>query len=76
MTTTGDSPTVQGVSATVGTITRADGTKQVTLDGRPVYTYSGDSGAGAVSGQGFKGIWWAVTPSGAEVTGAPASTGY
>jgi predicted lipoprotein with Yx(FWY)xxD motif len=76
VTTTAGSPTVEGVSATVGTITRADGTKQVTLDGRPLYTYSGDSGAGAVSGQGVKGIWWAVTPSGSEVTAAPARTGY
>jgi predicted lipoprotein with Yx(FWY)xxD motif len=76
VTTTSAGPTAEGVSATIGTITRADGTKQVTLDGRPVYTYSGDSGAGAVSGQGVKGIWWAVTPSGSEVTAAPARTGY
>jgi predicted lipoprotein with Yx(FWY)xxD motif len=76
VTTTSGSPTAAGVSAKLGTITRADGTKQITLDGRPLYTYAGDSGAGAVSGQGVKGIWWAVTPSGSEVTAAPAKTGY
>jgi predicted lipoprotein with Yx(FWY)xxD motif len=76
VTTTSSSPTAAGVSATLGTITRPDGTKQVTLDGRPLYTYAGDSGAGAVSGQGVKGIWWALTPAGAEVTDAPAPAGY
>ena len=76
VTTTSASPTVQGVSAKLGAITRSDGTKQITLGGRPLYTYAGDSGAGSVSGQGVKGIWWAVTPSGAEVTQAPVSTGY
>jgi predicted lipoprotein with Yx(FWY)xxD motif len=64
------------VTGTIGTITRSDGTKQVTLDGRPLYTYSGDTGAGTVTGQGVKGIWWAVSPSGAEVTTAPSVAGY
>ncbi|WP_051452103.1 COG4315 family predicted lipoprotein [Actinospica robiniae] len=60
-------PTVTGVSQSlVGEITRSDGTKQLTLDGWPLYTYAGDTGAGAVSGQGVGGIWWAVTPSGAK----------
>jgi predicted lipoprotein with Yx(FWY)xxD motif len=76
VTTTSSSPTAAGVSAKLGTITRSDGSKQITLDGRPLYTYAGDSGAGAVSGQGVKGIWWAVTPGGAEVTAAPAPAGY
>jgi predicted lipoprotein with Yx(FWY)xxD motif len=76
VTTTSSTPTGAGVSGKLGTITRSDGSKQLTLDGRPLYTYAGDSGAGAVSGQGVKGIWWAVTPSGAEITEAPVSTGY
>jgi predicted lipoprotein with Yx(FWY)xxD motif len=76
VTTTSSSPTGTGVSGKLGTIARSDGSKQITLDGRPLYTYAGDSGAGAVSGQGVKGIWWAVTPAGAEITGPPVSTGY
>lgn len=78
VTTTSATPTGMGVSGKLGTITRADGSKQITLDGRPLYTYAGDSGAGAVSGQGVKGIWWAVTPAGAEISGSqsPAYTGY
>jgi predicted lipoprotein with Yx(FWY)xxD motif len=76
VTATGSSPTAAGVSAKLGTITREDGTKQITLDGRPLYTYAGDSGSGAVSGQGFKGIWWVVSPAGAEITGSSTSRGY
>jgi predicted lipoprotein with Yx(FWY)xxD motif len=74
---TGGSSSVTGVSGTVGTITRDDGTKQVTLDGRPLYTYSGDAAAGDVAGQGFMGIWWVVAPDGSEMSaGASSSSGY
>lgn len=76
VTTSSTRPTVAGLTARVGTISRPDGTRQITLDGRPIYTYSGDSGAGAVAGQGVTRVWWAVTPAGAEITTAPASTGY
>jgi predicted lipoprotein with Yx(FWY)xxD motif len=62
-------PQVSGVSASlVGEITRPDGTKQVTLAGWPLYTYAGDSGPGATSGQGSGGSWWAVTPAGAKAS--------
>ena len=40
------SPTVDGVTGQVGTITRDDGSKQVTLDGLPLYLYAGDAKAG------------------------------
>jgi predicted lipoprotein with Yx(FWY)xxD motif len=67
------SPAVDGVTGDVGTITRDDGSKQVTLAGMPLYTYEHDSQAGDVNGQGFKGIWWVVAPDGAKVTAAPSS---
>jgi predicted lipoprotein with Yx(FWY)xxD motif len=68
-------PQVTGVSSSlVGEITRSDGTKQVTLDGWPLYTYAGDSGAGAISGQGQGGSWWAVTPTGAKAAASGAKT--
>jgi predicted lipoprotein with Yx(FWY)xxD motif len=75
--TASGTPTVSGVTGTVGTITRDDGTKQVTLNGRPLYTFSGDSAAGDTTGQGYMGIWWAVGTDGAEMSASPSSsTGY
>ncbi|GAB2463599.1 hypothetical protein [Xylanimonas ulmi] len=65
-------PQVQGVTAEVGTITGTDGMLQVTLDGRPLYTYAGDGAPGDVTGQGLDDVWWAVAPDGVEVTEAPA----
>jgi predicted lipoprotein with Yx(FWY)xxD motif len=64
------------VSSDLGTITRSDGTKQVTYDGHPLYYFAGDSGAGQANGQGsdsFGAKWWLVAPSGASVTGSVAS---
>jgi predicted lipoprotein with Yx(FWY)xxD motif len=60
----------------LGTITRSDGTKQVTYDGHPLYFFSGDSGAGQANGQGSDGFgakWWLVSPSGTDVTGSVSS---
>jgi predicted lipoprotein with Yx(FWY)xxD motif len=57
----------------LGTITRSDGTKQVTYDGHPLYYFVGDSGPDQTSGQGsdnFGAKWWLVAPSGAEITAA------
>jgi predicted lipoprotein with Yx(FWY)xxD motif len=55
----------------LGTITRSDGTKQVTYDGHPLYYFVGDSAAGQTNGQAsdnFGAKWWLVAPSGAEIT--------
>jgi predicted lipoprotein with Yx(FWY)xxD motif len=63
-------------SSDLGTITRPDGTKQVTYDGRPLYFFAGDSGPGMASGQGNDGFgakWWLVSPSGSDVTAAVSS---
>lgn len=40
--------------------TNANG-KQVEYNGHPLYSYSGDSAPGQTNGQGFGGIWFAVT---------------
>jgi predicted lipoprotein with Yx(FWY)xxD motif len=60
-------PSVQGVTGTVGTITGIDGKPQVTLDGRPLYTYALDTKAGDTTGQGYGGVWWVVSPDGKEI---------
>jgi predicted lipoprotein with Yx(FWY)xxD motif len=57
----------------LGTITRSDGTKQVTYDGHPLYYFVGDSAPDQTAGQGsdaFGAKWWLVAPSGAQITGA------
>ncbi len=74
VTTTSSSPTVTGVTGTVGTIAGPGGTQQLTIDGLPVYTYAGDSKAGDVTGQGSGGIWWAVNPDGSELTDADSTS--
>jgi predicted lipoprotein with Yx(FWY)xxD motif len=54
------------VAGHLGTIDRPDGSLQVTFDGMPLYTYSGDSGPGQAKGQGIGGVWFAVSTSGAS----------
>jgi len=52
-----------GVNASeVGTITRADGTLQVTYNDHPLYFYSGDTTSGEFNGQGVGGVWYVVAP--------------
>jgi len=72
-----------GVTASMlSTTTRSDGSKQVTYNGHPLYTYIGDQSAGDVNGQGlnfFGGEWYVVTPAGnanTTSTGSSSSTGY
>jgi predicted lipoprotein with Yx(FWY)xxD motif len=64
-------PSVTGVTGTVGTITGTDGKLQVTLDGLPLYTFASDTAAGDVKGQGVGGIWWVVAPDGSKIATAP-----
>ena len=56
-----------GVSGTLGTIKRSDGTTQVTYDGHPLYTYVGDTAPGQAFGNGLDlngGFWHEVTVPG------------
>ncbi|WP_448625950.1 COG4315 family predicted lipoprotein [Geodermatophilus sp. URMC 64] len=69
-----DSPEVDGVTGTVGTITRDDGTTQVTLNGLPLYTWVKDRKPGDVTGQGVQGVWWVVAPDGTKITDEGASS--
>ena len=53
----------------LSTIARADGTKQLTYDGRPLYLFVRDQAGSAPKGQAIKkfgGEWFLVTPSGAK----------
>ena len=60
-----------GVTGKLGSITRDDGTRQLTINGWPLYTYAGDTKAGMTSGQGSSGSgakWWVVSPAGKKIT--------
>jgi predicted lipoprotein with Yx(FWY)xxD motif len=60
----------------LGTITRSDGTKQVTYKGHPLYYFADDSGPGMSTGQGsneFGAKWWLVGPTGSDVTTSVSS---
>jgi predicted lipoprotein with Yx(FWY)xxD motif len=69
VTTDAAAPRLTGVTGTVGTIATADGGRQVTLNGWPLYYYAGDGKAGDTTGQGVGGVWWVLTPAGERVTG-------
>ena len=63
-----------GVTGTLSTITRSDGSTQATYDGHPLYTYVGDKSPGQATGNGKNlsgGLWWEMTVSGS--TPAPAA---
>jgi predicted lipoprotein with Yx(FWY)xxD motif len=64
-----------GVTGTLGTITRSDGTTQATYDGHPLYTYAADT-PGTAKGNGLNlsgGLWYEMTVSGATPAAAGAS---
>jgi predicted lipoprotein with Yx(FWY)xxD motif len=71
LTTKGRSRAGSGVSARkLATTKRADGSRQVTYAGHPLYTFAADSKAGQTNGQGvnaFGAKWSAVRASGARV---------
>jgi predicted lipoprotein with Yx(FWY)xxD motif len=71
VTTTAAATTAGGaVTADLGTITRSDGTTQVTYKGHPLYFYVKDGDDGDAYGQGVHGFgadWYVLKPSGAKV---------
>jgi predicted lipoprotein with Yx(FWY)xxD motif len=48
----------------VGSITRADGTKQLTLNGWPMYRYAKDTKVCQTNGEGVGGTWFVAAPDG------------
>jgi predicted lipoprotein with Yx(FWY)xxD motif len=67
----GDPVAGEGVDASLlGTITRDDGTTQVTYNGWPLYLFEEDTAAGDTNGQGideFGGLWYLVSPTGEAI---------
>lgn len=71
VTTSSSASATAGASAAgLGTITRSDGTKQVTYEGHPLYYFQGDKDSGDAYGQGvssFGSDWYVLAPSGQKV---------
>ena len=51
-----------GVDGTLTTITRDDGSTQVTYNDAPLYSYNGDTAAGQTNGHGIAGVWYLAEP--------------
>lgn len=68
LTVTGQPVAGAGVDASLlGTLTRADGSTQVTYNGHPLYHYKGDYAPGDENGRGVGGVWYVVSASGDAV---------
>ncbi|HEY4024313.1 MAG TPA: hypothetical protein VGM75_36895 [Pseudonocardiaceae bacterium] len=73
-----------GVTGTIATVQRPDGSRQVTFSGKPLYTFSFDHGAGHVTGNGqqdsFAGTnftWHSALASGqTPAPGNSSGSGY
>ncbi|MFD2082107.1 COG4315 family predicted lipoprotein [Actinopolymorpha cephalotaxi] len=72
---------VAGVNGTFGVVRRPDRTRQLALDGRPLYRYAADRVDGSVGGNGskvdFDGrkyTWWVVTTLGTVPSQTPTPT--
>jgi predicted lipoprotein with Yx(FWY)xxD motif len=60
---TGDLVAGPGVTGKLGSITRADGTKQVTYNGMPLYYWASDAKPGDMTGQAVGGVWFLMSPT-------------
>jgi predicted lipoprotein with Yx(FWY)xxD motif len=70
----GEEPTGgDDVTAELGTITRDDGSLQVTVNGLPLYYFAADQAAGDVNGQNVGGVWFVVGPDGEMIEGTAAA---
>lgn len=62
------SPTAgTGISGTLTTVARPDGTMQLKLGDWPLYRYAGDAAAGDTNGQGTGSVWYVVGADGQPI---------
>jgi predicted lipoprotein with Yx(FWY)xxD motif len=62
----------------LSTFQRSSGARQLAYNGHPLYLYASDQKPGDVNGQGvtaFGAPWYALSPTGNEVTSSPSSSG-
>jgi predicted lipoprotein with Yx(FWY)xxD motif len=70
------SGTPSGEVGSLGTVKRSEGTVQVTYQGTPLYTFTGDQQPGETKGQGIKdvGTWSVVTASSSSTPPSTSSS--
>ena len=67
-----------GVTGKLGTTTRDDGSKQLTVAGHPLYTYAGDKKPGQATGQNTNingGLWTVLGADGTPITTSAGGAG-
>jgi predicted lipoprotein with Yx(FWY)xxD motif len=77
--TTGEPTAGAGLTVSkLATITRSDGTRQITYNGHPLYLFVKDHKPGDVHGEGviaFGGAWFALAPSGNQIAATAPPSG-
>ena len=76
---TGDARKVSapGIAASlIASITRADGTTQLTLAGWPLYYFARDTKPGDTNGDGVGSVWHAIGPNGRNAASGGGDGGY
>lgn len=63
--------TVTGIK---GKVTLLAHTRQIAINGRPIYTFIGDTSKGATNGQGLGGVWFVISPNGRELKSVRLAT--
>jgi predicted lipoprotein with Yx(FWY)xxD motif len=51
-----------GITGELGTLTRTDGARQVTYEGRPLYRFVNDAAPGDTNGQNVGSVWFVAQP--------------
>ncbi|HEX2173561.1 MAG TPA: hypothetical protein VHL09_14080 [Dehalococcoidia bacterium] len=67
---TGEVTAPPEATGTWSTTTRRDGSRQVTINGMPLYYFAQDMQPGDITGQGRNNVWYVVSPEG-QVIGGP-----
>lgn len=68
-----DNPSLElGLDGKIGTITRADGGRQVTYNGMPLYYFAQDTKPGDANGQNVGQVWFVIQPQTLRVGGNDA----
>jgi predicted lipoprotein with Yx(FWY)xxD motif len=69
LTVTGDPVAGPGVTASLTTVARTDGSMQVKVGTWPLYYFANDKAPGDVNGQDISDVWYVVGPDGKPIEG-------